>query len=202
MLEQEWEMPCLRLPVVKVKNNPISSCAGAGMDPKCTLLWHGAFRQLMAERGRRADTAGLGALPLPMAPPALPGPVLVLIHILRGMERGRGKCCPQLKSKEHCFHILSIVLPSWIIIILHLNLWVFLRLHKGTEARDSLLTAQMSVVLPDCVFYCMGILGYCCGNARYYISLPHEGVDALAQAARSCCGCPSPAVSQAGLDGV
>lgn len=79
---------------------------------------------------------------------------------------------------------------------------VFLRLHKGTEARDSLLTAQMSVVLPDCVFYCMWILGYCCGNARYYISLPHEGVDALAWAAWSSCGCPSPAVSQARLDGV
>lgn len=30
MLEQEWEMPCLRLPVVKAKNNAVFSCTGAG----------------------------------------------------------------------------------------------------------------------------------------------------------------------------
>lgn len=33
-------MPCLRLPVVKAKNNPISFCLWAGVGPKCTLLWH------------------------------------------------------------------------------------------------------------------------------------------------------------------
>lgn len=35
MLEQEWEMPRLRLPVVKAKNN---SCTGVGMGPTHTVL--------------------------------------------------------------------------------------------------------------------------------------------------------------------
>lgn len=35
MLEQEWEMPRLRLPVVKAKNN---SCTGAGVGPTHTVL--------------------------------------------------------------------------------------------------------------------------------------------------------------------
>lgn len=126
MLEQEWEMPCLRLPVVKAKNNPISSRMGAGVGPKCTLLRRGALRMARAGAGRGAGTAGLGALPLLMgtAPP-LPGRILFLIQIVRDTERGRCECCPGLKSKEHCFLIMSIVLPSWIIIILHLNTFSF-----------------------------------------------------------------------------
>lgn len=53
--------------------------------------------------------------------PALPGHLLFLIHTVRGMERGRGGCYTELKSKEHCFLIMTIVLPSWIIIIWHLK---------------------------------------------------------------------------------
>lgn len=74
MLEQEWEMPCLRLPVVKAKNNPISSRTGAGVGPKCTLLqrrglrmaragegpwgWHGTAGSAPAANGRRACSSG------------------------------------------------------------------------------------------------------------------------------------------------
>lgn len=105
MLEQEWEMPCLRLPVVRAKNDPISSRTG--------LAW--AQSALGHERGH-----GLGLLLLPTGTlPPPPARVLFLIQLLRGMERGRGGCCPRWKSKEHCFLIMGIVLPSWIIIILH-----------------------------------------------------------------------------------
>lgn len=53
MLEQEWEMPCLWLPIVKEKNNPISSRAGVGMSPKRTLLWHGGLGAAHAGAGPR-----------------------------------------------------------------------------------------------------------------------------------------------------
>lgn len=47
MLEQEWEMPCLRLPVVRAKNDPISSRTG--------LAW--AQSALGHERGHGAGAA-------------------------------------------------------------------------------------------------------------------------------------------------
>lgn len=63
MLEQEWEMPCLRLPVVKVKNNPISSRTGAGVGPKCTLLQHGGLRTAGAGAGLRGWHGTAGSAP-------------------------------------------------------------------------------------------------------------------------------------------
>lgn len=47
MLEQEWEMPCLRLPVVRAKNDPISSLTG--------LAWAQSTRD--HERGHGAGAA-------------------------------------------------------------------------------------------------------------------------------------------------
>lgn len=108
MLEQEWEMPCLGLPVVRAKNDPISSRTGLGL-----LL-----------------------LPTGTLPPP-PDHILFLIQLLRGMERGRGGCCPGWKSKEHCFLIMSIVLPSWIIIILHLISFFFLNYTKALKPESS-----------------------------------------------------------------
>lgn len=58
MLEQEWEMPCLRLPVVKAKNDPISSRTGAGPGPARSDQERGlGARAAPPARGHRASSS-------------------------------------------------------------------------------------------------------------------------------------------------
>ena len=169
MLEQEWEMPCLRLPVVSAKNHPRSSRVGAGGGPRCTSLRPGGPQPALPEWGRGAGTARPGALPC-RGHRACPSTSCFIFNAdsQRDGERKRW-LLPWVQVQralfshyEHCVAIRdNYNLTSQPIFFLQ-------KRHEGTEGRNSLLTSwEMAVVLPDFVFYLMGILGYCCGNARY-----------------------------------